>query len=461
MKSTLRQFWGSLRPSQLFVGSFLLLISIGTCGLLWIPGLYVGPGLDFVDALFTATSAVCVTGLIVVDTATYFTPLGQAWILILIQLGGLGIITLGSLIIMALSQRLPLRSHALTTGVELLGSKISARQLVSRIIISTFLFELAGFLLLWFRWGMHTSWSEAAWPSAFHAISAFCNAGFSTYTDSLMRYSTDPFTLTVVMVLIVLGGIGFVVMSDIRQWWSDRKTRGVAHLSLHTRIVLLATGVLIFGGCILFCGFEWNGLLAPYNTIDKTLNGLFMSITARTAGFNTVDYAHASASSNFLTILLMSIGGSPGSTAGGLKTTTMAVVGIVAFCRLRGIRAASFFGRSIPNDTVQQATGFFALGFGLITAGIFAYVILEIPSVTAGIDEFSFLTYMFEATSAFNTVGLSMGVTASLTALGKIVTVVMMFVGRVGPLMLVAAVALRSERPAGRVRYASEDVLIG
>ncbi|MGE3801528.1 MAG: TrkH family potassium uptake protein [Candidatus Kapaibacterium sp.] len=457
----LSTLWGRLRPAQLFVGSFVVLVLVGMLGFMVLPGLYTGEGLSWLDALFTATSAVCVTGLIVVDTATYFTPLGQVWILLLIQLGGLGIITLGSLIITALNQRLPLRTHALATGIEVLGTYITPRELIRRIFVFTFAIEIAGALFLWIWWGLEGNWEISFWPALFHSISAFCNAGFSTWSDSLMQFQKDPVSLGIISLLIILGGIGFVVMSDLGQWWNRRSERPGHRLSLHSKITLLTTLILIVVGWVLFTVFEWEVTFASLGPVDRIVNGFFMSITSRTAGFNAIDYGAASDSSNFLTILLMSVGGSPGSTAGGLKTTTIAVIIIVAWSRLRGMKSASILGRSLPEDTVQQAIGFFTLGFVLITAGIFAFTTLELPYVSHRVTERGFLPYMFETVSAFNTVGLSMGATSLLGAQGKVITIILMFIGRVGPLTLAAAVAARSHRSISKIKYATEDVMIG
>ena len=387
--------------------------------------------------------------------------MGQIWILLLIQLGGLGIITLGSLIITALNQRLPLRSHALASGVEVLGTKITPGELVRRVVIFTLVIELLGALSLWIWWGMNGDWGGSFWPALFHSISAFCTAGFSTWTDSLIRFQRDPVSIGIFSLLIILGGIGFVVMSDLGQWWQHRRQRPGHRLSLHTKITVCTSLILIFAGWILFTMFEWEVTFASLSPPDRFVNGFFMSVTARTAGFNTIDYGAASDSSNFLTILLMSIGGSPGSTAGGLKTTTIALIILVAWARLRGMKSASAFGRSLPGDTVQQAVGFFTLGFALITLGIFAFTTLELPFISHRLTERGFLPYMFETVSAFNTVGLSMGVTPMLETEGKIITIILMFIGRVGPLTLIAAIAARSHRAISKVRYAKEDVLIG
>lgn len=425
---------------------------------MWLPGLYTGAPLSWLDALFTATSAVCVTGLIVVDTATHFTLLGQAFILLLIQLGGLGILTFTTLIIVALGRRLSLHHEAVTANTAEIAPDIDFRQLVRNVVLFTFLFEAAGAVVLFAAWVPRFSLGAAAWHALFQAISAFCNAGFSTFNDSLMGFQGAPVTLTVIMTLVVLGGLGFLTLEELHLRWRKRRD-APPRLSLHSRLALVVTALLLIGGWLAFSVLEWNNTLGDLAAWQKVLNGLFMSVTARTAGFNTVDYSATAESSNFLTILLMSIGGSPGSTAGGIKTTTVAVIALLAYSRLRGHQITSVQHRSIPEETVQRAVGLFVVGFIVVTGAIlfFAMVQLE-PGGGGGGD---FLVYMFEAVSAFNTVGLSMGGTGDLTESGKVVTILLMYVGRVGPLTFASAIALRRPTTSGEFRYAYEDVIIG
>lgn len=453
-------FWRSLSGPQLLVISFAVLVLIGTLGLMYLPGLYTGEPLGWLDALFTATSAACVTGLIIVDTATYFTPAGQAWLLLLIQLGGLGIITLTTLIIVALGHRLSLRQETLAATTYDIAPHVDFRHLARDIVIFTFALELLGAALLYLAWIPRFGIEGAVWPSLFHAISAFCNAGFSTFTNSVMDFQRAPGTLLVISALIVLGGIGFLTLEEVVLHTRSRRTGRPFRLSLHSRIVLWVTALLIVGGWALFAYFEWSATLANLPRGDKLANSLFMSVTARTAGFNVVDYGAMSMRSDFLTILLMMIGGSPGSTAGGLKTTTIALIGLLAWSRLRGRDTASIWGRSVPEETVQRAVGLFVVAFGFVTLAIFAYTTSELPA-TGVIADIGFLEYMFEAVSAFNTVGLSMGVTPQLTEFGRLLTIVLMFVGRVGPLTFAAAIALRNPTPGTEFRYAYEDVAVG
>ena len=426
---------------------------------MWLPGLYTGPQLSWLDALFTATSAVCVTGLIVVDTATYFTPFGQAFILLLIQLGGLGILTFTTLIIVALGRRLSLQHEAVTANTAEIAPDVDFRQLVRNVVLFTFLFEAVGAVMLFVAWLPRFGLGDAAWHALFQAVSAFCNAGFSTFTDSLMGFQGAPMTLTVIMILIVLGGLGFLTLEELHLRWRER--RGAPpRLSLHSRLALAVTVLLLTGGWVAFSVLEWSNTLGGMAAWEKILNGLFMSVTARTAGFNTVDYSATAESSNFLTILFMSIGGSPGSTAGGIKTTTVAVIALLAYARLRGNRITSVQYRSIPEETVQRAVGLFVVGFLVVTGAILFYAMVQMepgePARGGG-----FLVYMFEAVSAFNTVGLSMGGTGDLTESGKLVTILLMYVGRVGPLTFASAIALRRPATSSEFRYAYEDVIIG
>ena len=453
-----RSLWRRLTPPQLFVASFVALVALGTLGLKLLPGLYTAAPLGWLDALFTATSAVCVTGLIVVDTATYFTTAGQAFLLLLIQLGGLGMITFTTLIILALGRRLSLRHERLSSSGAEVAPHVPTDRLARDVVLFTLGLEAIGAALLYVLWVPRFGWEGAVWPAIFHSVSAFCNAGFSVFSDSVIGFQTSTGTLVVLMLLLVAGGIGFLTMEELALWWRARRIRTAFRLSLHSRLALTTTGALLAAGWLLFGLFEWNGTLGHLGGIDRAVNALFLSASPRTAGFNNVDYARASDSTNFLTIILMFIGGSPGSTAGGLKTTTVALIAVVAWTRFRGREIPSLWARSVPEETIQRAIGLSAIVFAVVTASIFAYTWTEQTSGTGGSR---FLAHMFEAVSAFNTVGLSMGVTAALSSAGKWLTLVLMFVGRVGPLTFAAALAIAAEPDDVAYRYAYEDVVVG
>lgn len=435
---------------QLLAGSFLGLILLGTLGLRLLPGLYTGDGLGWTDSVFTATSAVCVTGLIVVDTATVFTPLGQAYLLLLIQLGGLGIFTFSTVILGLLGRRLSLSQETVARSIAGPDETFDVRRLMRHVIVFTFAVEALGALALWLLWAPSMGAGGALWPAVFHAISAFCNAGFSTFSDSLMAQAGRPDVLGVVMVLITIGGIGFFVLEELYLAVRGQRRR----LSLHTRLVLGTSAVLVVGGAALYGVLEWEQTLGGMALADRLVNSVFLSVTARTAGFNAVDYGETTPGASFLTILLMSVGGSPGSTAGGLKTTTVALIGLIAWARLRGQETVHLWGRSVPAETSQRAVGVFVLAFGIVTAAIF---VLSATEAHVGPD--GFLRVMFEAASAFNTVGLSMNHTGTLSTAGRWTVIVLMFVGRIGPLTFAATLAAR--RDPTPFRFAHEDVAIG
>lgn len=447
-------WWPALTPPQLFVASFAALVLVGTLGLKLLPGLYTGQPLSWLDALFTSTSAVCVTGLVVVDTATVFTMAGQAWILLLIQLGGMGMLTFASLIIIALGQRMSLAHESGTVVAWEHDELIDRKRLVVDIVRFTLLFELAGAVLLYLIWAPRFGWGPAIWHAVFHSVSAFCNAGFSTFSDSMIGFQQSPATLLVIMALIVAGGLGFLTHEELFLRVKAIRRHASFRISLQTRLILAVTGLLIVLGAVLFALFEWRGELAELSWGDRLVNMLFLSVTPRTAGFNNVDYARLSDSSNLLTVLLMSIGGSPGSTAGGVKTTTIAVMALLAWSRLRGLESTNCFGRSIPEATTSRAVGLFVIATALMVAGVFALTATETGA------QGGMLSRMFEVSSAFNTVGLSMGLTYELSGSGRWTIILMMFLGRVGPLTIAAAMTLT--RKAGReFRYAHEDVVVG
>ncbi len=456
-----RSLWRRLTPPQLFLGSFVLLIVLGTLGLKTLPGLYTGRPLGWLEALFTATSAVCVTGLIVVDTATFFTPAGQGLILLLIQLGGLGIITFTTLLIAAMGRRLSLRHESLTAIVAEVAPHVDYRRLARDVVGFTLGIEAAGTLVLYALWIPRLGWREALWPAAFHAVSAFCNAGFSTFSDSLVGFQQSTPTLLVIMALIVSGGIGFLTLEELHLRRKARRKGRRYRISLHSRLVLVTTAILLVVGWVLALVLEWEATLGEMPAWSRVVNALFISVTARTAGFNSIDYARATEGTNFLTIILMTVGGSPGSTAGGLKTTTVALLGLLAWSRFRGVEVTSLWGRSIPEETIQRAVGLAVASFLLMVGSLFILTISESTVTTRGEGRGDFLGYLFEAVSAFNTVGLSMGVTGGLSDVGKWTAIQLMFLGRVGLPTTAAALTLVAPTPAGEFRFAYEDVMVG
>jgi trk system potassium uptake protein TrkH len=462
-----RTLWRRLTPPQLFVASFAALVAAGTVGLRVLPGLTTGPRLGWTDALFTATSAACVTGLTVVDTATFFTGAGQAFILLLIQLGGLGMITFTTLIILALGRRLSLRHERLAASGAEVAPLVPVERLTRDVVLVTVGVEAVGALALWLLWGPRFGWAEAAWPALFHAVSAFCNAGFSTYSNSLIDFQQAPGTLLVVAALVLVGSTGFLTLEELGlRVGALRRRRRPPPLSLHSRLALATTAVLVAVGWALFALFEWDVTLRGLSGGDRLATSFFLSVTPRTAGFNVIDYAEATDSTNFLTILLMFVGGSPGSTAGGLKTTTVALLVLLAWDRFVGHATTDYHGRSVPASTIERAVGLTVMTFAVVTASIFVLTWTErAGGITAGgaaaASGSRFLSQMFEAVSAFSTVGLSMGATAVLSPVGKVLVTLLMFLGRVGPLTFAAALALAGSGARATYRYAYEDVVVG
>lgn len=458
-------FWQRVRPEQLFVGSFLLIIALGTLGLKLIPGMFKTEPMNWLDALFTITSAVCVTGLAVENTAQTFTMLGQAWILLCIQLGGLGVIVLTSFIILALGGRMGVRSEMLVSSTTDVAPKIKPKKFVRDVVIFTLIIEAIGAILLYILWrpwqanhGMPLG--ESIWHAVFQSVSAFCNAGFSTYTNGLIDYRHSGSSLLVLSALIILGGFGFLAMEEIYR--RVRSPSVVRRLSLNTRIGLFAMTILLLVGWIIFGALEWNNPATlgeeSLNTTDKLINALFMSVTARTAGYNSIDYEQAYASSNFFTIILMAIGGAPGSTAGGVKTTTAAIIVLLLLSRLRLKSDVTAGGRTIPPETIRNAVLVVLCSLVITLTATFLILAFEPNSSTRQNEHF--LAVLFECISAFNTVGLSMNLTPELSDPSRVVVILLMFVGRVGPLSLLAAIALANQS-VSRFRYAREDVVVG
>jgi trk system potassium uptake protein TrkH len=422
----------------ILAGTLLLCLPWATAG---------GGGTGFLDALFTATSAVCVTGLIVVDTGAHFSLFGQIVILALIQAGGLGIMTFSVLAVLMAGGRVSYRFRmALKESLNRLNVR-SVMEVALAILVLALVVEAAGFALLWLRWGPDMGWGQAAWQALFHSVSAFCNAGFSLNADSLVQWRDDFFVNTVICLLIIIGGIGFTVIFEVL----ERKS--LKNLSLHSRMALVTSAVLIVGGAVLILVFETFKppySFVHYNFYDKAITAVFQSVTARTAGFNTVDIGAMSDASLFLIILLMFVGGSPGGTAGGMKTTTFAALLAAGAAIVRGERDVRIFNRRLSHELLLRAFTIALLSMSIVAA---------VTLAATAIEGRNFMHLLFEVTSAFGTVGLSTGITAQLAPAEKILIVATMFVGRLGPLTM--AMALAQSALKRQFRLPAEEIIIG
>ncbi len=443
-----------ITPETALVGGFALLILIGAI-LLATPWASSASKIPFIDALFTSTSAVCITGLTVVDTGLAFSFFGQVLIVVLIQSGGLGIMMFAAIAFQMLGLRMSLKSQAVLHNTLFQKDLASQFQSAFKTIIAlTFAIEGFGIILLTFFLSQTMDLGAALFSAIFHCISAFCNAGFSLRSDNLLGLRDEYGVIFVIMGLIVLGGLGFSVLHEI--WTVMRGNplglgeRVLRRFSLHSRVVLWVSGILIIGGAIVLLIF---GLTSNENSWDaKLINSLFQSVTARTAGFNTVDIGKLPSASIFLLIILMFIGGSPGSCAGGVKTSSVAIYCARLVAGLRGQRDVQLGDRRLPHELVSKTDLLMGLA---VFWNIIGIVILMTTESTMKVDS---LSLIFEQVSAFGTVGLSTGITPNLSTHGKLWLIATMFVGRLGPLTIAFWMIPRTKV---RARYPKGTVMIG
>ncbi len=408
------------------------------------------------------TSATCVTGLSVIDIGSRFTVWGQLTLLSCIQLGGLGIMTFSTVLVLALGRSISFRSRFIIQDVFAHTPQADFHVLLRRVILFTLSFETVGALLLFMRFRHELDGTgTAAYFAVFHSVSAFCNAGFGLFADNLMRYTDDFLVNMTIMGLIVSGGIGFMVLHELTRALEDRRgwTYCWRQLSLHTKIVITMTSILIAGGALFFLLSEWSNTLREFSLPVKLLASLFLSVTPRTAGFNTLDYAAMNNITLLGSIILMFIGASPGSTGGGIKTTTLGVMLALSRGKLNGSDRVHAFKRSVSSESVNRSLGVFILSVVIVMLGTAALIMSEAGAVPHQETRGLFMELLFETTSAFGTVGLSMGITPKLSAWSKFFLVLIMFTGRLGPLVI--AMAIQPGRCRGDYVYAEERLMIG
>ncbi|MGF0108285.1 MULTISPECIES: TrkH family potassium uptake protein [unclassified Clostridium] len=436
-----------LKGVQILALGFLAVIIIGAVILSLPISSRSGEPTNFLDAIFTSTSAVCVTGLITLDTSTHWSTFGQTVIMTLIEIGGLGFMSFTVLISLILGKKITLRERLVMQEAMNTFSIQGLVRMVKYVLIFTVSVQFFGALLLSTQFVPEYGIIKGFFYSIFHSISAFCNAGFDLFGTSLVGYSNNTVVILVISALIIIGGLGFTVLLELYDF------KGIKKLSLHAKIVIITTLILIFGGTLLMLLFEHKNpqTIADMNIKDKLLNSFFASVTPRTAGFNSISTSGMTLASKILTVILMLIGGSPGSTAGGLKTVTCAILVLTVISVIRGREDTEVFGRRLTKEIVYKSFIIVFIGLSLV---IGVTMILSYTEVGA-----SFIDLLYEASSALGTVGLTLGLTPKLSSLGKIFIMIMMYLGRVGPLTVM--LALTRKRKKSGYKYPEGKILIG
>ncbi|CAM2076985.1 MULTISPECIES: TrkH family potassium uptake protein [Clostridia] len=438
-----------LKGVQILALGFILVILVGALILTLPISTTSGESTNFLDALFTATSAVCVTGLIVVDTGTYWNMFGQTVIMILIEIGGLGFMSFTTLIAIILGKKITLRERLILQDAMNTFNIQGLVKMVKYVLMFTVSVQFFGALLFSTQFVPEYGLGRGMFYSIFHSISAFCNAGFDIFGNfsSLTSYNSNAVVILVASALIIIGGLGFTVWSEL---YSSKSLKKV---SLHSKMVILMTTVLVLGGTVLMFLFENKNVntIADMSFIDKVMNSFFASVTPRTAGFNSIPTDGMTTAGQFLTIILMFIGGSPGSTAGGIKTTTIGILIVTIVCVIKGREDAEVFKRRFSKELVYRAFTLIFIGLSLV---IVVTMLLSYTEKGA-----SFMALFYEAVSAFGTAGLTLGLTSELSNIGKVLIIFLMYLGRVGPLTVVLSITRK--RINSGIKYPEGKILIG
>ncbi len=428
----------------IFFGGFILTLPISSAN---------GERTPFIDGVFTATSAVCVTGLVTVDTGTHWSYFGKTVIIMLIQIGGLGFMSFAALISLLIGKRITLKERLIMQESLNLSSLQGIVKLVRYILAFTFSIEILGALILSTQFIPEFGIAKGIYYSLFHAISAFCNAGFDLMGNfnSLVNYSDNAVIIVTIAMLIIIGGLGFYVWDEIYNYRKNKK------LSLHAKIVISMTLILIVVGSILFYIFEFSNseTMGPMSLKGKILSSFFTSVSPRTAGFNSINLGSMTMASVLLMIILMFIGGSPGSTAGGIKTSTLGVLLMTVVSVIRGREDTELFKKRINKELVYKAFAVVVVALSLV------FLVTIVLSITERASGSPFEYYLFEAASAFGTVGSTLGLTTKLTTIGKIIVALTMYSGRIGPLTLVLAIAIRKRKKGNAIKYPEDKILVG
>ncbi|MCD6560816.1 MAG: hypothetical protein J7L16_03540 [Deltaproteobacteria bacterium] len=444
-------------PARISVIGFGILIAVGT-GLLMLPSASTIKSPGFINALFTSVSACCVTGLVVVNTGSTFSTFGQVVILGLIQAGGLGIMTISTLALMIGGRRPSLSERVVIQDTFTNSGERNLSFILRNVILFTFVIEGVGALLMFFRFLPGRTVCNALFISIFHSISAFCNAGFSLFPDSLIAFREDWILNLVICFLIICGGIGFLVLLELKHNFPFKRSSW-SRLSLHSKLVISTTSILLVTGSLLIMLMEWHNTLSPLTIPGRFLASFFQAVSARTAGFNTLPVGKMADETLFLLALLMFIGASPGSCGGGIKTTTLAALISLGVSRLRGREHTQIFHRTISNASLGKAISMVIISIALIAIFVMSILTTELGQISHLQSRGKFLELFFEIISAFGTAGLSTGVTGGLSLPGKLIVIAVMFIGRLGPLVIAIAISRLRETP--HFYYAKENIMIG
>ncbi|MDC7954302.1 TrkH family potassium uptake protein [Fusobacterium simiae] len=446
-KLSLLKKWDSLSPYRKLIFGFLVAIFIGTIFLKLPFSLKENQSITILDSLFTIVSAICVTGLSVVDVSQVFTPIGHLIILFFIQLGGLGVMTVSIMIFLLIGKKMSFETRELLKEERNSDSNGGVTKFIKHLLLTVSLIEISGAIVLAYGFSRYFSIKRAIFYGLFHSVSAFCNAGFSLFTNNLENFKYDKLISLTISFLIILGGLGFITINSL----FIIKRKKIKNFSLTSKFALLITFFLLVFGAILFLAFEYNNLstLKNMNFLDKILNSFFQSVTLRTAGFNTVPLENIRPATVFISYIFMFIGASPGSTGGGIKTTTFGILIFYALGVLKRKEYVEVFKRRIDWELINKA-------LAIVVISIF--YIAVIITIILSIESFSTDKVIYEVISAFSTTGLSMGITASLGIISKFLVIVTMFIGRLGPMTV--ALAFTNNKKS-LVKYPKEDILIG
>ncbi|MCI7344371.1 MAG: TrkH family potassium uptake protein [Fusobacterium necrophorum] len=437
-----------ISPSRKLILGFLSVIAVGVFLLMLPFSLKEGKSLNFLEALFTVVSAVCVTGLTVVDVSEVFSPLGDVILIALIQIGGLGVMTFSSIVFLLAGQKMTLYTRILLKEERNANSVGEILNFVRLMLLTVFIIESIGAVILIHEFRKIMPHEQAIYYGIFHSISAFCNAGFSLFSNSLENFRGNSVISLTISYLIILGGMGFAIINSFIMMIR----KGVSRFTLTSKLAIHISMILTFGGAVLFFLLEFSNsaTLSPLPWSEKIISSVFQSVTLRTAGFNTIPLGNLRSATVFMACIWMLIGASPGSTGGGIKTTTLGVILFYVIGIIRGKEHVEIFNRRLDWDVMNKALALLVVSLSYIALVILFLLVLE---------PFSMEKIVFEVVSAFGTVGLTMGITPYLSVTSKLMIIVTMFVGRLGPMTI--ALALGEKKKKARVQYPKEDILIG